>query len=249
MSIDIDIKSVGYGAHRVLSDIRANMPDAAFTAIVGRNGSGKSTLVGALLSLVSYDGDIRYGDRQLSKMSACERARTVSGILQRQSAPHITVEELAALGRSPYKRGGFDSSHDGEIVDEAIARTSLGSLRSSYLDEISGGELKRAYFAMLLAQNTQNVILDEATASMDADFENEFLKLASSLAHEGGRCVAAVMHNLDHAVKYADYILLLDGGRAKFFGTRDELLKTDVVEKTFNVKRCEFGGRVFFCSE
>ncbi len=250
MSIKIDIKSAGWGRARVLGGIRAHLPDGSLIAVIGRNGSGKSTLVGALLALADYEGDISYGGVSLSGMTSRERARTVSGILQRPTSPHITVEELVALGRSPYKKdGGSDSVREQRMVDEAITRASLDSLRTSYLDKISGGELKRAYFAMLLAQNTQNVLLDEATSSMDADYENEFLKLAHSLAHEAGRCVVSVMHNLEYAVKYADYILLLEGGEAKFFGKRDELLQTDIIESSFNLKRCEADGRVFFYSE
>lgn len=250
MSIDVNIKSIGYGKKTVLSDINISLPDGTLTAVIGRNGSGKSTLASALLSLISYDGEVRLDGGVAADMTARERARHASGIVQRPKVPHITVEELVAFGRSPYSRQSRDGAVlDSEIIEKALRRTSLFELRHAYLDRISGGEVKRAYFAMMLSQSVKNMILDEATASMDADYENEFLRLCRELAKTDGKTVVMVMHNLEYAVRYADYILLLDGGGVKFFGSTDELLRTNLIEQVFCLERTTVGERVFFSGE
>ena len=249
MSISLDLKSVRYGKKTALSNIKMQLPDGTFTAVIGRNGSGKSTLAGALLSLLPYDGELSFDGVCVSDMTHVQRALAVSGILQRPRAPHITVRELAEYGRSPHIRfGGRITPFDTREIERALERASALEIHDKYLDSISGGELKRAYFAMLLSQDAKNVVLDEATASMDADYESEFIKLSAELAHSGGRTVVAVMHNLDLAVRYADYVLLLESGQASFFGRTDELLKTELIERAFNVKRVETDGRIFFCS-
>ena len=244
VSIDVNIKSIGYGKRTVLSDISVSFPDGSFTAVIGRNGSGKSTLARALLSLIPYDGQIRLDGIPAADMTAAERARLISGILQSPRAPHITVLELASYGRSPYGPRARCAEEDA-IVEKSLRRASIFELRGAYLDEISGGELKRAYFAMMLSQSVNNMILDEATASMDADYENEFLRLCRELSREG-RTVVALMHNLEYAVRYADNILLLDGGGVKFFGSTEALLKTSLIEEVFSLQRATVGDRVFF---
>lgn len=249
MSISVSLKSVSYGKRIALKDVKFELPGGSFTAVLGRNGSGKSTLVGALLSLLRYDGVIAFDGRPASLMSYKERGKNVSGVLQTPRAPHITVYELVLFGRST-RVGGFKryAEEDKLEVERALEAASLLSLREAYLDEISGGELKRAYFAMALAGGAKNLVLDEATASMDSDYESAFLSLERALADDG-KTIVAVMHNLEAAVRYADRILLLDGGGQLFFGTTEQILKTELIEKTFNVYRETVNGRVFFASK
>ena len=127
---------------------------------------------------------------------------------------------------------------------DALIKANVSSLRDCYLDRISGGELRRAYFAMMLAQNTDVALFDEATAFMDADFERQFVAMQKELAKN--KTVISVMHNLTLAVAYADAILVLDGGKQIFFGTPNELLATDIPENIFHVKRHTVDGKVFF---
>ena len=248
MSISVELNNVCYGKRVALREVNFELPSGSFTAVLGRNGSGKSTLAGALLSLLKYDGVVAFGGRNASLLSHRERAKTVSGVLQMPRAPHITVYELVCLGRcsrlDSFERFG---DKDRVEVEKALSAASLAGLKEAYLDEISGGELKRAYFAMALAQGAEYLVLDEVTSSMDSDYESAFLTLARELA-DGGKTVVAVMHNLEAAVRYADRILLLDGGRQLFFGTTSQMLETELIEKTFNVSRETVNGRVFFAS-
>lgn len=249
MSISADIAKISYGKKTVLKDVKFELPRGSLTAVIGRNGSGKSTLLSALLSLLPCEGKIAFDNRLLSDMSHRERALTVTGILQSLCAPHITVYELAALGRAPHIRALYGMTDtDKAAIKNALLGASVDFLQNAYLDEISGGELKRAYFAMALSSGAENILFDEATASMDSDYENSFLSLARTLA-DGGKTVMSVMHNLEAAVRYADRIILLDDGRVSFFGKTEELLKTRLIEETFNVERATANGMVFFYSK
>lgn len=246
MSIAINISSVKYGKRTVLSNVEAELSDGSVTAVIGRNGSGKSTLVSAILSLVKYDGKITVDGADMQPLDERERALRISGITQMLRAPHITVGELVNFGRNPHSSLRGLSDKDALAIDSAICRASLTMLRNAYLDEISGGELKRAYFAMLLAQDTKNIVLDEATAFMDVDYENTLLTHLRKLSKEEGKTVIAVVHNLDLAVRYADNILLLEDGRIKFFGSTEQTLSERIIEESFNLRRVEVGGTSLF---
>ena len=170
-----------------------------------------------------------------------------SAVLQSLNAPHVTVGELVSFGRAPYRALGRSlSSSDLEKIDRALQTADLVSLQNCYADCISGGELRRAYLGAVIAQDTDTVILDEATAFMDADYQHRFLQTVCSLEKEEKKTVISVMHDLGAAVRYADNILLLDRGRQLFFGSVAELLATDLIERTFGVRRFTTDGRIFF---
>ena len=178
-------------------------------------------------------------------VSRGDMARLSSLLPQELRRPHIKVCDLVAYGRTPHL--GFGAplcDADLSIIDRAVSSASLSDIRECYLDRISGGELRRAYFGMILAQNTDLVLLDEATAFMDAEFERRFFEMQKELSRE--KTVISVVHNLSSALNFADNILLVDGGAQMFFGTPSQLLNTDLVERIFSVKRFEADGSVFF---
>ncbi len=249
MSLQINILRACYRKKIALEHIRFELPDGTLTAVIGRNGSGKSTLVSCVASLLPFEGCVTADGVPLSSLSCRERARILSALVQEPNRPHMTVEELVSCGRNPY-RSVFQSmkEEDCAAVEDALCAADLMDLRERDADKLSGGELRRAYFGAILAQNTQNVLLDEATAFMDADYEHRFLGMARSLAHDRSRAVLCVMHDLSAAVTYADRILLLDAGKQLFYGGAQELLETDLIERTFRVRRVSLGGHVFFTS-
>lgn len=248
MSLLVRIKSAGYRKRQVLADLDFCVPDGSVTAVIGRNGSGKSTLVACIASLMPFDGKITVDGRELSRMDARERATHVSVLLQELGRPHITVEELVAFGRYPYRsRGRSEHALRSERVQAAITEAELLPLKEAYVDRLSGGEVRRAYFGAVLAQDTPTILLDEATAFMDADHEQRLLRSSRALSEKGKR-VICVMHDLACAVRYADHILLLDGGRQRFFGETAALLATDLIEQSFSVRRYEADGTVFFAA-
>ena len=247
MSLSVCIRSAAYRRRTVLQNLSFEAESGTVTAVIGRNGSGKSTLVSCLCSLMPYDGTVMCGGVDLASLSGRERAQRRSAVLQLLRAPHVTVRELVAFGRSPYRSPGqLLTAGDAERIDHALQRADLVSLQDSYADCISGGELRRAYLGSVIAQDTDTVILDEATAFMDADYQHRFMEMVCAFAKEEGKTVISVMHDLGAAVRYADRILLLHEGRQLFFGDVQALLETDLIERTFGVRRFTADGRIFF---
>lgn len=253
MELKIDLGSVSYGKRTVLRDVSFTVPSGSFTAVIGRNGCGKSTLLYALCGLIPYEGSVLLDGCELMTLSRRERARRIAIMLQQTKAPHITVSELVALGRSPHiGMGKRMSETDIESIENAIRDAELSDIRASFADRISGGELRRSYLGMALAQETPILLLDEATAFLDTDREMRFLNMIDKKRRESGRTVISVMHDLSAAVKYADRILLIDKFGVAFFGDASALLATDLIERTFSVKRftalCDGEERTFFSS-
>lgn len=246
MSISVRIDRAAYGRRTVLEGVAFDAPNGSLTAIIGRNGSGKSTLVSCLAGLMPFEGRVQADGVDLASLSVRERAKIVSTLLQNPRRPHVTVRELVGFGRNPY-RGvlGRESVADRAAVIRALVDADLVSLADCYVDRISGGEVRRAYFGAMLAQDTSVVLLDEATAFMDKDYERRFLCAARALA-DSGKTVLSVMHDLSAALSVADRVLLLDGGKQLFFGSVTDLLATDLVERTFSVRRYAADNVLFF---
>lgn len=247
MDVSIRNLSVSYGKREVLHAVSLDVPSGAFVAIVGKNGSGKSTFVSCLGGFLPHHGEILLNGSHLSDFSGRERARMLSVLPQHIMSPHLTVEDLVSLGRNPYLPLGKRLSNEDRLwVETALSEAALSALRSRYVDTLSGGERRRAYLGMILAQNTPLMLLDEATANMDLSVEAYFWNLVSELREKRDKTVIAVMHNLGDAVRYADHVALMDEGKLIFFGKTEALLQTALLEKTMNVCRYEANGEIFF---
>jgi iron complex transport system ATP-binding protein len=243
--LDVNIKSVALGKKEILRDISFAPENNSFVAVIGKNGSGKSTLLSAIAGLIPYDGSITADGVEVMSADRRSLAKAMAFIPQDIRSPHIRVSELVSYGRNPYRKFGEKfCENDRQMISEAIRLAELSDISDRYLDRISGGELRRAYFGMMLAQGTGITVLDEATAFMDADFEHRFVMMQKELSKT--KTVVSVMHNLSLAVAYADTVLLLDGGRCLFYGSPDELLSEDIIERTFSVKRYSLDGINFF---
>lgn len=245
MKLSVNTRRVCYKGVPVLNNIRFSPDEKSLVAVIGRNGAGKSTLLSAISALLAFDGEITVDGRDVRTYTRKNLAKIISSVPQIPRAPHIPVRELVAYGRSPYLKLGMRlMDSDLDIVGKAMERAEITHLQDAYADKISGGELRRVWLAMLLSQNTDIALLDEPTAFMDADYENKFHKLAWELSRE--KTVITVTHNLDAAVRYADYILLLDSGEQLFYGSTSELLSGELIERTFGVKRFTLDGKIFF---
>lgn len=248
--LEIKNLSVSYGAQRVLEGVNLTVRPGGLTALVGRNGSGKSTLLSCVNQQRSYGGEIRLNGENLSKMEPRERARKIAILPQNLPSPHITAREMAAFGRNPWLDfTGRLRAEDERIVDDALERCGLKNLSGRYVDTLSGGEKQRLALAMILAQKTPLALLDEPTAHMDTKYQAEFLQL---LKGQPGTFLA-ILHDLSLAVRFARDIIVLDGGRTVFCGSREECLEKEILEKTFGLKRftARDGAekRIFFSAE
>lgn len=236
--LKVSIQTIAYRKKEILRDVSFEAFPGTFSTVIGRNGCGKSTLLSVFAGILPFTGSVLFDGREVGEMTERERARTVSFMLQMPKAPHVTVEELAAFGRYPWRKQGEKlSSEDRDIIENAIRNAELEKLRNCYADRISGGEQRRAYLAMQLAQNTPVMLLDESTAFMDADHELRFLHLLRELCVREKKILISVMHSMDHAVRFSDRILLPDGGRLVFDGSPEQLTKSGKITQIFGLRR------------
>jgi iron complex transport system ATP-binding protein len=203
---------------------------------VGANGSGKSTLLRAMLGLVPLaKGEALLGDASVTALARIEVARRATLVLQdtHVEAP-ITVRDLVELGRYPH-RGTPLAAHDRARVDAALARVDVASIAARDVRTLSGGELQRAHLARALAQDTPVLLLDEPTASLDLGHQHTLLEVLRALAVEG-RAIAAVLHDLTVAARWAERIVLLARGHVLAVGPPREVLVPDTIERAFGVR-------------
>ena len=234
--IELNDVSVGYKGKPVLENISFKVNDGEICALLGHNGSGKSTLLRAVMGSLGYTGSIRIDGQETRRLSN-DRAKLISLMPQLMARPSISVYELVSFGRQPYTGiSGILSKSDRQKIDAAIQKTRLEPLALSRCDRISGGELQRAYLAMVLAQDTPNLLLDEPAAHLDARYERQISDFLLALKADR-RAVLAVLHNINHALSIADRIIVIDTGRLVFNGNRAEFADRQIAETYFGLRR------------
>jgi iron complex transport system ATP-binding protein len=242
--------SVHFGKKTALDAVSFSLRPHRLTALVGRNGSGKSTLLRCVNQQIAYTGTITEGEKNLALLAPRERAKAVAILPQTLPAPHITARELAAFGRSPYLDfTGRLTQTDRAAVEAALADADAAALAGRYVDTLSGGERQRVQLAMILAQNTPIALLDEPTAHMDLGYEAAFLDLLQKLKTQRKKTFLLILHDLNLAAEYADDLIVLDGGRLAFAGSREQCLEQEILEKTFGLKRYTMENRIFFSAK
>lgn len=164
--------------------------------------------------------------------------KKIAVLPQTMERPHLTVEELVMFGRNPYLDfGRRPSKEDRRAVREAIAAIGIGDFGKKMVDNLSGGERQKAYLAMILAQQTEMIILDEPTTYMDMENEAYFLEMIKKLKEEHKKTLLVIMHDLAQALRYGDHILVLDEQQIVFDGTSGECLESGILERVFHVKK------------
>lgn len=243
--------SVRLDGKDILKNVSFQLRPNRLTVLVGRNGSGKSTLLSCVNQQTPYIGTITVEGKDLSKLSARQRAKTVAILPQSLPAPQITLREMTAFGRNPYLDfTGRLTQTDQEMVEQAMVDAQAEDLAGRYVNTLSGGEWQRGALAMILAQNTPIMLLDEPTAHMDLAYEAQFLERLTRLKEK--KTILIVLHDLNLAAQYADDVVVLDDGQLKFWGTKDACLEKEVLEKTFGLRRFtieEEKRRCFFAAK
>lgn len=232
----LDNVSVSYGKQHILQMISFSLQKGRFCALIGKNGSGKSTLLSAIAGTPCH-GAVFLQGRSIKEYTPRERAKRVALLPQHLPAAPFTVEQLAAMGRNPYRSlGGRPGEEDRAQVEKALVQTEMIPLRHRFLSTLSGGERQKAYLAMLLAQDAPLMLLDEPTTFMDMEYAGAFLRLLRKLQQEEQKTVLAVLHDLNAALEVADDLLLLDQGQQKFFGTKEELIQSGLIQEVLHLQ-------------
>jgi iron complex transport system ATP-binding protein len=223
-----------YGERVALREVSFQAVAGELMAILGPNGAGKSTLLKALAGLVAVEGEVLVDGRPLTLLSRREVARRVALVAQDPPADvPFTVLELALMGRAPHlARLALESGRDLKIAEDAMRAAGVLELAARPIDQLSGGERRRAFLARALAQQPQVLLLDEPTAFLDLGHQAQVLEHARALA-QGGLCVVAVLHDPNLAVSFADRAVLLREGELIAAGSPREVLQATALEALY----------------
>jgi iron complex transport system ATP-binding protein len=234
----IEVKNISQSyakSGEILHDVSLSIKENAITALVGANGAGKSTLLGVMTNLIpAKTGQVLFDGVDVRKIKTAEIAKKVAFLKQtHQISIRITVQDLVEYGRFPHC-GGRLRDADHEKVNEAIAYMNLEDYVGSYLDEISGGQRQRAFIAMILAQDTPYIFLDEPLNNLDIKYSVEMMKIVQKLVSELGKTVVAVLHDINFAAAYAGHIIAMKGGRIYKEGSTHEVITPQVLNPVFD---------------
>lgn len=214
------------------------IPDGEVTVIIGPNGCGKSTLLKTLCRLFNpTQGQVYLDEKAVSQFSQKSFAQQVGLLPQRASAPEgIRVKDLVSRGRYPYQRLFKQWTTDDELaVREAMALTGVAPLAERAVDTLSGGQRQRVWIAMVLAQQTPIVFLDEPTTYLDIAHQFELLELCRQLNREQGRTIVIVLHELNQAFRYADQLIVMFEGRIAAQGVPEAIVSPQMIRQVFDL--------------
>lgn len=246
--MDIENVSKQYGKKAVVVDVDLPITEGKLTAFIGPNGAGKSTLLSMMSRLIDKDtGEIYLDGDEVKSWKQNELAKKLSILKQANSVSlKITVRELVAFGRFPYSKGRLGADDQAKI-DEALSYLGLVELQDEPIDTLSGGQLQRAYIAMVFAQDTDYILLDEPLNNLDMNYAVQMMKTLKRLVEEHGKTVVIVLHDINFASSYADEIVAMKDGKIFRRGVTDDVIQKDVLDSLYemNIRVCELEGKRF----
>ncbi len=225
-----------YDGATVVDHVNLKIPPRSVVSLIGPNGAGKSTVMGIVSRLIERDeGSVIFEGRDVRDWKSRDLSKRLAILTQTNNVQmKLTVRELVQFGRFPYA-GSRLSAEDERIVDEAIGYMELEDLADRFIDELSGGQRQRAYIAMVIAQDTDYILLDEPTNNLDIYHATSMMKTVRRLCDELGKTVILVLHEINYAAFYSDYICALADGRVAAFGPVEEIMTREVLSDLYHV--------------
>ncbi len=230
---------VSYGGPKIIEGLNVVIPSGEVTAIIGPNGCGKSTLLKALSRILTpEEGSVRLDGTDIKSIPTREVARKLGILTQNHREPEaISVSDLVRRGRYPHQ-GIFDqwSTEDQNAVERALEVTGLGEHKEETVDELSGGQKQRAWIAMILAQDSTLMLLDEPTTHLDMPHQMEILEMLVKLSVDEGRTIVLVLHDINMASRYCTNLIGMKEGKILTTGKPSKVVTTEMVESIFGLK-------------
>lgn len=220
----------------VLDGVSLEFPEKSVISLIGPNGAGKSTLMGIISRLLERSGGSALFDgRDLKDWKSSELAKRLSILTQSHNVQmKLTVRELVSFGRFPYS-GGRLTAEDQKIIDRALSYMELDEVQNSFIDELSGGQRQRAFIAMVIAQDTRFVLLDEPTNNLDIYHATRMMRMVRRLCDELGKTLILVLHEINYASFYSDYVCAMKDGKIYKFGRVEEVITKEVLSSVYKV--------------
>lgn len=244
MKIDQLVKR--YGKKAVVDDVSLEIPKGKVISFIGPNGAGKSTVMNMISRLIERDGGrVSFQGMDILEWKSRELSKNLAILTQsNQMNMKLTVGELVAFGRFPYS-GGRITEEDRLKIEEALEYMELKSMEHKFVDELSGGQRQRAYIAMVIAQDTEYVLLDEPTNNLDIYHASNMMKMVRRLCDDLGKTVILVLHDINYASCYSDYICAFKDGKIAKYGTVEEVMDETVLSDIYkvNFKIQEMNGK------
>lgn len=225
-----------YDGKPVVDAVSFEIPKGKVLSLIGPNGAGKSTVMGIISRLIARDaGFVDFEGEDINKWKSKELAKRLAILTQTNNIQmKLTVRELVAFGRFPYS-GGRITPEDKTIIDKAIAYMELEEFEDRFIDELSGGQRQRAYIAMVIAQDTEYVLLDEPTNNLDIYHATNMMKIVRRLCEDLRKTVVLVLHEINYAAFYSDYICAFVDGKIAKFGTVKEVMTKENLSEIYGV--------------
>ncbi|MGL5939569.1 MAG: ABC transporter ATP-binding protein [Waterburya sp.] len=231
--------TLAYEGVPVVRNLDLGIPAGKITVLVGANGCGKSTLLRGLARLLKPKSGMVYLDgKDIVQLKSKTVAQKLGMLTQSPIAPEgLTVRDLVAMGRYPYQNWLQQWSKEDELkLAEALEITMMSQLADRALDKLSGGQRQRAWIAMILAQDTDILLLDEPTTFLDLSHQVELLDLLQELHESKGKTIVMVLHDLNLACRYADYLVAVQQGKVYAMGTPKQVMTESMVQEVFNLE-------------
>ncbi|WP_226003068.1 ABC transporter ATP-binding protein [Paenibacillus sp. BJ-4] len=234
----VEVKNVSkrYGNKNVVEQVSVTVPKGTITSFIGPNGAGKSTLLSMISRLTDSDeGEILIDGQAVSMTKSEELARKISILKQTNDVNiRLTVKELVSFGRFPYSKGRLNSE-DRKMVDQSLAYMGLEHMKDKHIHLLSGGQRQRAFIAMILAQDTEYILLDEPLNNLDMKHSVQIMKTLRGLVDDLGKTILVVLHDINFASCYSDYIVGMKDGRLLKQGTADEMIDSQVLKDLYDM--------------
>ncbi|MFC0995382.1 Fe(3+) dicitrate ABC transporter ATP-binding protein FecE [Pasteurella multocida] len=237
MSLTVEHLQLAYQDKTIVSNLNLRLPSNKVIALIGPNGCGKSTLLKALARLLKpKSGQVKHQEQDIWQLTAKSYAKTLAFLLQQHLVPEgIKVRELVAYGRSPYLNlWGKLSENDEKIVAQAMQMTQTQAFAERLATDLSGGQQQRVFLAMTLAQDANIVLLDEPTTYLDLNHQAELMSMMRRLQQQG-KTVIMVLHDLNQACRYCDYLVVLKQGELIAQGTPHEVMTEHLLKQVFDL--------------